>query len=274
MKKEYNWGGIIIISSIIIFVITAFYPYVLKNILGFNFSENDVSVWGDSFGGLNTLFSGLAFGLLIITAWMQKIDLKATQQELELTRKEFERNRLTNIVFQYVESLENLIELFSIPKKYKESYRESFKDSNYDKVVGNRAIMFVMSEIHDCYTEEDEKIYYKEDYERSSKIWILGTIDLSVFLKSLLDKWDSFKSIIEKSSLDDDEKDQMIFIFKSNVSTNLKFFISDLKDVLDMNIIIPKSLPNNVKESILDIESKIYRVELKKDIENIQDLIK
>lgn len=52
------------------------------------FSINKSGVFGDSFGLLTSLFSGLAFAGLIITIVMQKDELALQREELELTRKE------------------------------------------------------------------------------------------------------------------------------------------------------------------------------------------
>lgn len=51
-------------------------------------SINTSGVFGDSFGFLTSLFSGLAFAGLIITIVMQRDELALQRQELNLTRKE------------------------------------------------------------------------------------------------------------------------------------------------------------------------------------------
>ncbi|MGJ4747709.1 hypothetical protein ACQV5M_15220 [Leptospira sp. SA-E8] len=48
---------------------------------------------GDSFGFVNSLFSGLAFALLIGTIYLQKDELKLQRQELSLTREEMRLSR-------------------------------------------------------------------------------------------------------------------------------------------------------------------------------------
>lgn len=51
--------------------------------------------YGDSYGSLNTLFSGLAFAILIISLFMQRQELQAQRQELEAQRKEIsESNKI------------------------------------------------------------------------------------------------------------------------------------------------------------------------------------
>lgn len=48
--------------------------------------------YGDSYGSLNTLFSGLAFGILIISLFMQRQELQAQRNELEAQRNEIKES--------------------------------------------------------------------------------------------------------------------------------------------------------------------------------------
>ena len=48
--------------------------------------------FGDSFGAINALFTGLAFLILTWTIILQKNELKLQREELELTRKELEKS--------------------------------------------------------------------------------------------------------------------------------------------------------------------------------------
>lgn len=48
--------------------------------------------FGDSFGMVNSLFSGLAFAGIIFTIILQRKELKLQRQELELTRQELARS--------------------------------------------------------------------------------------------------------------------------------------------------------------------------------------
>jgi len=50
-------------------------------------------LFGDSFGSVNALFSGLAFGGVIYTLILQREALEQQQEELRLTRDEHERAR-------------------------------------------------------------------------------------------------------------------------------------------------------------------------------------
>lgn len=52
--------------------------------------HNERGTFGDKFGAVNALFSGLAFAGLIFTIVLQRKELSLQREELQLTRKEME----------------------------------------------------------------------------------------------------------------------------------------------------------------------------------------
>lgn len=64
--------------------------WVLSGV-AFLFFYEDRGEFGDMFGSVNTLFSGLAFGGIIYTIFQQKIELKLQREELKLQRQEVEK---------------------------------------------------------------------------------------------------------------------------------------------------------------------------------------
>lgn len=80
----------IIIPSILILAIVFLYPIIIHYI--FDVSHADKGTYGDSFGALNTLFSGLAFAVLIYTMMLQRKELALQREELEETRKELAKS--------------------------------------------------------------------------------------------------------------------------------------------------------------------------------------
>ncbi|MFQ2050990.1 putative phage abortive infection protein [Aeromonas veronii] len=82
-----------VVSILVIIAVCAawvFYPVwsgVYRNLL-VSSSMAEMGVFGDSFGALNTLFSGLAFTGIIVSIFIQSEELKATREELEATRFE------------------------------------------------------------------------------------------------------------------------------------------------------------------------------------------
>lgn len=66
-----KWVIVIVVSCTILIVLSCcFYPYILKACLNQEHAGN-LGQYGDIYGGLNTLFTGLAFGGLGVTIWLQ-----------------------------------------------------------------------------------------------------------------------------------------------------------------------------------------------------------
>jgi len=81
-------NGLYILLAIVIVVwITSLFvvPYFLSKL-------EDRALLGDSFGTINSLFSGLAFAGIIYTILLQRKELALQRQELKETRLELERS--------------------------------------------------------------------------------------------------------------------------------------------------------------------------------------
>ncbi len=77
--------GIVIICILNVLIM----PFIFKDL-------SDRGSFGDMFGGINALFSGLAMAGVIIAIILQKTELILQREELELTRKELEKTATTN----------------------------------------------------------------------------------------------------------------------------------------------------------------------------------
>jgi hypothetical protein len=67
--------------------------------------------FGDMFGAVNALFSGLAFAGIIITILLQKEELTLQRQELKDTRKEFGKQNETLSLQRFETTFFNLLNL-------------------------------------------------------------------------------------------------------------------------------------------------------------------
>ncbi|WP_157491979.1 hypothetical protein [Gelidibacter mesophilus] len=83
-KKRYNFRNIFVII-LLIWIASIFVIYFLFA------NQSERASFGDSFGAINSLFSGLAFGGIIYTIFLQRQELKLQREELKLTRKELKR---------------------------------------------------------------------------------------------------------------------------------------------------------------------------------------
>ena len=80
-----------VIGSIIIVIIWLLSILLMDFLFDNSFNEN--SAWfGDSFGAINSLFSGLAFAGIIYTILLQRNELQLQRQELRETRQELKRS--------------------------------------------------------------------------------------------------------------------------------------------------------------------------------------
>ena len=88
-KKSFTKKHIYL--AIIVIVILWFSIPILSNYFFSNSLKNSAEL-GDSFGMVNSLFSALAFLLLIYTSLMQKEELELQREELKLTRQELKKS--------------------------------------------------------------------------------------------------------------------------------------------------------------------------------------
>jgi len=84
-KKDTSpWPQLAKLFAVVIFL------WILTWILLSNFIDTpeERGLFGDQFGSINALFSGLAFAGIVLTIYLQKRELELQRKELELTRKE------------------------------------------------------------------------------------------------------------------------------------------------------------------------------------------
>lgn len=84
-KTKSNYVGNFIFVCILILLITIGYYFLLTSLDFKTTIQAEHGQFGDLFGGLNALFSGLAFAGVIITIVMQMKELELTRDELKKT---------------------------------------------------------------------------------------------------------------------------------------------------------------------------------------------
>ncbi len=121
MKNKYNILIPIIVLIIIIFI--WLYGIDIVNIFYVNnknlIDSKELGKVGDTFGLINTLFSGLAFAGIIITILLQRIELQEQRKELRLTREEFQVNRVTNIIYKQIQRIDNTLNVLEFKISHK-----------------------------------------------------------------------------------------------------------------------------------------------------------
>lgn len=90
--KPHTWKIISFLVVAAVILSWGFYPvwsYIYKDWFT-NTWLSEIGVFGDSFGALNTLFSGLAFTGIIISIFLQSQELTETRKDINRQTKEFE----------------------------------------------------------------------------------------------------------------------------------------------------------------------------------------
>lgn len=83
-----KYSKLLIISLIIVVS-----QVIIATIIYFNFdSWTDRGTFGDMFGAINTLFSGLAFAGVVYAIFLQSNELELQREELHLTRTEIRKS--------------------------------------------------------------------------------------------------------------------------------------------------------------------------------------
>lgn len=168
------------------------FVWALTFFLFFISKSDERGQFGDMFGAVNALFSGLAFAGLIITLILQRRELELQRQELALTRKEmedqtaeFEKQNETLKIQRFENTFFNMLSQFqevvnSLSVKYKkagdeievtgrEVFRTTFErmpvivdipsgDKNFQRIVGMMNV--IKKEKMEGYCKSDVPTYF------------------------------------------------------------------------------------------------------------------
>lgn len=209
--KDNHFRNFIIIGIILI-VVSLIYPFIV-NCFFEDWTKS--GTFGDTFGALNALFSGLAIAGLITTILIQKNELKYQREELTLqrnemkeTRKEFLLNRSTNLIYKQLERFEKSINELTI----------KFEANAY---IGNSAI-FLLDKFNKVRTLDelaDETLIQKRKEENAyvSKIYIKNKDELNKFSHNAYNSVEVLQNIIYNSTLDIEELNELKNLFFENI---------------------------------------------------------
>jgi hypothetical protein len=103
-KKSTKPTNVFIIMIFVVIVIWYLSFYLLKD-------SPDRGTFGDMFGGINALFSGLAFAGLIYTILLQREELELQRNELKETKDEFKTQNKTLKRQRFENTFFNLLDL-------------------------------------------------------------------------------------------------------------------------------------------------------------------
>jgi hypothetical protein len=163
-KVNINWRHI----SIFLFVI--FLWGLCWFLVTYFFSSNSNEDWahrgqyGDMFGSVNALFSGLAFAGIIITILLQSEELALQRAELTATRKEFSIQNSTLSTQRFENTFFNLITLHNLVLDGS-SYTKLWGDGKSTNYKGRDVFTFVIFELAQKIGSKEFEPSLRKDFE-------------------------------------------------------------------------------------------------------------
>lgn len=175
--------------------------------------------FGDQFGFINSLFSGLAFGGIIISLVLQRKELSLQRKELRDTRKEFSQQNFESTFFNLLKNQQDITKNIELEYKVLNSIltAETVKVENkkffiYSKIALRtitRALSYKLYEKYDkevweyLLNDEEYNHYDDEDNLKQAKIEFTNTI-FNITEK----EWETYKG-----EIDEIKKCKLIYTF-------------------------------------------------------------
>ncbi|KZE73356.1 hypothetical protein AV926_18405 [Myroides marinus] len=200
-----NYLSYFIKIAAILVIISLVFPFAVN----YFFSNWETSgTFGDTFGALNALFSGLALSGVIVTILIQKRELHLQQIEMQETRKEFLMNRTTNLIYTQLD-------------RFEKALSELVITHNTIEYKGNDAISFLIEnkELVLKYEKTDEQ--YKEEMKQSIikllNIYSPNKSQIEKFAHNAYNSVEVLKRLVYKSNLDIEEINDLKKLFFDNI---------------------------------------------------------
>jgi len=225
MKKKKKTNKKIALRTIVIVIISIWTISMLISWFFFK-SWTESASFGDSFGSINSLFSGLALAGIIYTIYLQKTELSLQRKELKYTREELKRAALAQE--ESSKSLSKQIRLTNFPYlEYDSQINDLEKCITIKNKTNNVAFDLVISIF--SFVDESEYSYLKFIDEHISDVNKSRIPDLS-----LVD--DSLWSITEVGYYPNISKNKKIIIpVKFPVDNGVYSVFIQYRDVLGNN---------------------------------------
>jgi hypothetical protein len=180
-------------------------------------SWTEKGTFGDSFGALNTLFSGLAFAGLLITILIQK-------EELKDQKNEFLLNRVTGLVYNQLERFENAISKLKISDKGQDYFGDS-AISHLDKSRFPGQYNYTVREVEDRELENKKQINRK-----NSELHIANKNEIEKFAQNIYNSVEVLKSLLYTTSLDIHDLNELKKLFFDNIGFTTMGVIKHISD--------------------------------------------
>lgn len=246
-KKQPNLLLLFLSIGLILLITTVLFAIGAKA----HFNDwKESGVFGDTFGALNAIFSGLAFAGVIVTILLQKtelenqrIELGLQREEMKETRKEFLLNRATNLIYKQLERFERSMDELEIEYNPNLTY------------YGSSAFVYlnsILEHIRDDYMhlEAAEQEANRNHLKKNLQFLTNYQKKIERFSFNAYNSVEVLKRIIYKTDLNIDELNDLKNLFYINIG-----FIT-------MGTIEKISICDKLELDILKAEDYSYRLEV------------
>jgi hypothetical protein len=182
VDQSLNISRLLIIASLIVLSLFALYAALIIYLIWpiSEFSISKAGTFGDSFGALTSLFTGLGFVGLLATIFLQREELKLNRQELEETRKEIQLQSQTF----YRQRFEDAF--YAVLALYKENLKElsiRVHSEDYHRLYGVEALRYLIKNFEKVWGKENIHKFPETEDEMNEYIFILSSKIQSVFIR-------------------------------------------------------------------------------------------
>jgi hypothetical protein len=225
--KDKYFKYFIIIAAILV-AVSVLFPFAVNHYFD-DWAKS--GTFGDTFGALNAVFSGIAIAGLIVTILLQRkelahqrVELALQRTEMQETRKEFLINRTTSVVYNQLERYERAVEQFNI-------------SHNGEKYIGHEAIFFLdiskkitYQPIDDDRSADEILRERKKNNCFSMKIYSSNDKSIAQFALSAYNSVMVIKEVLFGSDLTPDEVNDLKNLFFRNIGF---IHLGVLEDIYD-----------------------------------------
>jgi hypothetical protein len=188
MKRDF-W--VVVIVGVVFLVIFAIYAiYYVFLYLGFH-SEIDGSgaltgvrsgTFGDAFGTLNALFSGMAFAGVVVSLYLQRKDIKDSQQEVARQQVEVARQQEESQFYSMLGLQQSVVHGFDLHKLHFDSIGGT---TSPDAIRGRDCFKTWTTQLKNEYKKIKDTTSGDVAGVAYEKIWSKHRGDLSIYFRSL-----------------------------------------------------------------------------------------
>jgi uncharacterized membrane protein len=224
MKKNDQYIKLFAIIAISIAIIAIIYPIVISHYFK---DWQERGTFGDAFGALNAVFSGITVAGLIVAILMQRREIADQNEQMQEDKKQLTIDRVTNIIYKQLERYESAIKEFRITDEEKNfiAYEAVFfLDSK------KKSITFPFGDN----TSEDVKLQKRQSANcEAMKLYSTNHLNITQFALAAYNTTQVVEETLLKSNIDYIEMNALKKIFFGNIGFIQLNVLEDISQKID-----------------------------------------